>query len=152
MNRLLRFIYVILFLQAAQQAAGIPPSLYFRKLSAVNGLSQDKVNCILQDRRGFMWIGTDDGLNRYDGNKFVIFRHEPSNPNSLSGNIISSILEDKDGIIWIATSDGGLTRYDHKAPPDKQFRQFKHSGTDSTSIPVNIVNALAEDQYGFLWL
>jgi ligand-binding sensor domain-containing protein/signal transduction histidine kinase len=99
-----------------------------------------------------MWFGTDDGLNRYDGNKFVVFRNVPSKASSISGNIITNLLEDKQGIIWIATSDGGLTKYDHRASPDKQFRQFKHSLSDSSSIPVNIINALIEDQFGFLWL
>lgn len=107
---------------------------------------------MLQDKRGFMWFGTNDGLNRYDGNKFVVFRHEPTDSASLSGNIITSLLEDDNGVMWIATADGGLTRYDYRLSPGKQFRQYKHSGNDSSSIPVNIINALIQDQHGYLWL
>ncbi|MEP7377503.1 MAG: two-component regulator propeller domain-containing protein, partial [Chitinophagaceae bacterium] len=117
-----------------------------------NGLSHDKINCIVQDKRGFTWIGTDDGLNRYDGNRFEVFRHDPSNPASLSGNMITDLLEDKNEVLWIATADGGLTRYDYHLDPKNQFRQYKHSPSDSLSIPVNIINALVEDASGYLWL
>ena len=129
-----------------------PSTLYFRNLNTGNGLSQNKINCIIQDKRGFTWIGTDDGLNRYDGHRFQVFRHDPSNSATLSGNMITDLLEDKNAILWIATADGGLSRYDYRLPPDKQFQQFKHSPSDSTSIPVNIINALLEDASGDLWL
>jgi len=129
-----------------------PSTLYFRNLNTGNGLSQNKINCIIQDKRGFTWIGTDDGLNRYDGHRFQVFRHDPSNSATLSGNMITDLLEDKNEILWIATADGGLSRYDYRLPPDKQFQQFKHSPSDSTSIPVNIINALLEDASGDLWL
>ena len=146
-----RFLYLLILLLVFKQSAGYPPSIYFTKLTTVNGLSHDKVNCILQDKRGFIWFGTDDGLNRYDGNKFVLFRNEPTNPSSISGNIVTTLLEDKDEVLWIATADGGLTRYDYRLSPDKQFQQFKHS-PDSLSIPVNIINAMIEDKQGYLWL
>lgn len=126
--------------------------LYFNKITAQDGLSHNRVNCILRDRRGFMWIGTNDGLNRYDGKYFTVFNHKPGDSTSISGNIINDILEDKDGVLWIATADGGLTRYDYRLQPEKQFKQYKHKPNDSTSIPVNIINDLAEDRYGYLWL
>lgn len=132
-------------------AAGQSPVLYFRNLNTENGLSNNKVNCILQDKRGFLWIGTDDGLNRYDGQRFQTFRHNPSTA-SVSGNIITALLEDKEEVLWIATADGGITRYDYRLAPANQFRQYKHSTGDSTSIPGNIVNALLEDKSGNLWL
>src|SRR4030095_1166151 len=78
------------------------PSLYFERLTTQNGLSNNKVNCFIQDQRGFMWIGTNDGLNRYDGQYFTIFRKQQANA-GLSGNIITDLLEDKKGILWIAT-------------------------------------------------
>ena len=141
---------LIFFITTA--AAGQAPHLYFNRITAQNGLSHNKVNCILQDQRGFMWIGTDDGLNRYDGRRFVIFRHEPNNKAGLSGNIITDILEDKQGVIWIATYDGGLTKYDHRLSPDKQFKQYRNIPGNNKSIPVNIINDLLEDNYGNLWL
>lgn len=144
-------LYLFILLLSANPAFSHPPSIYFTKLTTVNGLSHNKVNCILEDKRGFIWFGTDDGLNRYDGNKFVVFRNQPANPSSISGNIVTALLEDKNGVIWIATADGGLTRYDYRSSPDKQFKQYKHS-PDSLSIPVNIINAMIEDRQGYLWL
>ena len=128
------------------------PSLYFQKLTTENGLSHNKINCILEDQRGFIWIGTDDGLNRYDGNKFIIFRNNPSDSSSITGNIITDLVEDEEGVLWIGTIDGGLGRYDYRLPPKQQFKQFRHSDIDSLSIPVNIVNGLLEDRRGYLWL
>ncbi len=131
---------------------GQQQELYFKRIDQAAGLSHNKVNCILQDRRGFVWIGTDDGLNRYDGHNFVVFKNIPGQPSSLSGNTIRDIQEDKDGILWIATADGGFSRYDYRQAPDWQFRQYKHHPGDSTSIPVNIVNALVEDGNEDIWL
>src|SRR6185312_9893776 len=109
MNRMASSL--IMFLLAwANLTAQIPP-LYFEKLTTQNGLSHNHVNCILQDHRGFIWLGTDDGLNRYDGNNFEIFRHEPNNAATISGNMITDMVEDKQGVLWIATADGGLSKY-----------------------------------------
>jgi Signal transduction histidine kinase len=130
---------------------GQPPYLYFERLTTENGLSHNKINCFLQDTRGFIWIGTEDGLNRYDGRTFTIFRNEPGNAASLSGNIVTDIIEDKDQRLWIATADGGITRYDYRLAPAAQFKQYRHLPTDSNSIPVNIVNTLLYDRQ-FLWL
>ena len=129
---------VFLMLLISSAAAGQAPYLYFNRITTQNGLSHNKVNCILQDQRGFIWMGTDDGLNRYDGRRFVAFRHEPGNKAGLSGNIITDVIEDKQGIIWIATSDGGLTKYDHRLSPDKQFKQFRHIPTDPKIITILI--------------
>lgn len=128
------------------------PALVFEKLTIGNGLSNNKVNCIIQDRRGFIWIGTNDGLNRYDGYNFEIFRHEPGNISTISGNIIRDIVEDKNGVLWIATEDGGLSRYDRTLPPAQKFKQYKHMPGDSSSIPVNIINTMVADSLGYLWL
>ena len=128
------------------------PILYFEKLTVQNGLSHNKINCIIQDKRGFIWLGTDDGLNRYDGRSFVHFRQRFQDTTSLSGNIITDLLEDKEGRIWIATADGGLTRYDYRLPPQQQFKQYKHIPGEPSSLPVNAVNALLEDRAGYLWL
>ena len=75
-------ISFVLFI-TGQLVVAQAPSLYFSRITTQNGLSHNKVNCILQDQRGFMWMGTDDGLNRYDGRRFVVFRHEPGNKASI---------------------------------------------------------------------
>ena len=128
------------------------PSLYFEKITVQNGLSHNKVNCILQDKRGFIWIGTDDGLNRYDGQRFTIYRNEPEDSSTVSGNIITSLHEDEKGILWIGTLDGGLTRYDYRLPPASQFKQYRHRPGNKQSIPGNAINALLQDQSDYLWL
>jgi ligand-binding sensor domain-containing protein/two-component sensor histidine kinase len=130
----------------------ISPSLFFEKVTVQDGLSHDKVNCILQDRKGFIWIGTNDGLNRYDGHNFIIFRNKPGDTTSISGNTITDLLEDEEGLLWIATDDGGLTRYDYRASPPQQFKQYKNMPGDNRSIPVNIVNSLIQDNKGDIWL
>lgn len=150
MNYPLLIIIVLTF--TFKGIAAQKPYLYFNKLTTQNGLSHNKVNCIMQDRRGFIWMGTDDGLNRYDGFSFTIYRHQPNNTATVSGNIITDLLEDENEILWIATADGGLTRYNYRLAPALQFKQYKHLPGDSTSIPVNIVNALVQDKFGFLWL
>jgi ligand-binding sensor domain-containing protein/signal transduction histidine kinase len=148
--RLLTILLLLLVLRHTSSAQ--EPSLYFDKITTQNGLSHNKVNCIMQDRRGFIWLGTDDGLNRFDGKNFLKFRSRPNDSTTLSGNIITGILEDREGIIWIATADGGLSRYDYRLPPRQQFRQYRHQPQNASSIPVNIINGLLEDGYGYLWL
>ena len=150
MNRQINLI--IFFLLCFACAKAQQPSLYFDKITTQNGLSNNKVHCILRDKRGFMWIGTNDGLNRFDGNNFVVFRNRPGDNTSISGNIITDIIEDKNEVLWIATADGGLTRYDYRLIPAQQFKQYKHLPGDTNSIPVNTVNALLEDDHGYLWL
>ena len=148
--RLILTLYVCL--SFCTFVAGQPASLYFDNLTTENGLSHNKVNCIIQDSRGFVWLGTNDGLNRYDGTHFTIFKNNPGNISTISGNIITDILEDDQHILWIATADGGLTKYDYRLEPSKQFRQFKNLPGDSTSIPVNIINKIVQDSAGYLWL
>ncbi len=148
----MRTLQLFLCLLFSLTGFGQSAALYFRNLNTGNGLSNNKVNCIIQDHRGFIWIGTDDGLNRYDGYRFEIFRHDASLASSVSGNMINDLHEDSAGVIWIATADGGLTRFDYRKSPEEQFRQFKHKSSDPNSIPGNIINAIQEDKSGFLWL
>lgn len=84
-----------------------------RKLSSKEGLSQVQVNAVMQDHRGFIWVATKDGLNRYDGYSFKVYRSDPTDPNSLSDNWINCLLEDQSRNLWVGTS-GGLNLYDRK--------------------------------------
>lgn len=76
------------------QAQSVEEHYYFKNLSIRNGLSQNTVNAILQDRKGFMWLGTKDGLNRYDGLSFRKFKHDAANPRSIGNSFITSLYED----------------------------------------------------------
>src|ERR1700759_1308235 len=83
----------------------------FRRISTDQGLSNSTINCIFQDSRGFMWFGTRDGLNRYDGSHVVIYRNDKKNKASISDNFINCIFEDAGHKLWIGTNYG-LNRFD----------------------------------------
>src|SRR4029077_19038204 len=86
-------------------------SLKFTHLTTNDGLSQSYVTAILQDRHGFMWFATRDGLNRYDGNTFVVYKNNPNDSASLSSNFLQDVVEDDNGYLWIATNTG-VNRFD----------------------------------------
>jgi len=123
--------------------------LRFDNLSIEQGLSQSSVRVIFQDSRGFLWFGTEDGLNRYDGYHFKVYKSEPSNPNSISDGWITAITEDMDGYLWIGTRLGGLNRYD---PFSGKFTQYLHADDDRNSLADNHISALLVDQDNQLWV
>src|SRR5688572_17350996 len=86
----------------------------FTSLTTKDGLSSNNVNAILRDRYGFMWFATDDGLDRFDGANFKVYRNKPMDSTSLQANEILSLHEDKDGNLWVGTSGGSLSLYDRK--------------------------------------
>ena len=95
----------------------------FEHLTIEDGLSQNAGLAIFQDSKGYLWIGTQDGLNRYDGYNFKIYKHDPDDPNSISHNSILAIEEDQDGYLWIGTWGGGLNRFD---PAAGTFIRYRH--------------------------
>ncbi|MBN2247042.1 MAG: response regulator, partial [Candidatus Aminicenantes bacterium] len=121
----------------------------FKRLSIEQGLSQSDVPCIFQDSRGFMWFGTEDGLNLYDGFSFKIFKTQKIRHKGLSYENIKAIYEDKDGMIWIGTYGGGLNRYD---PKKEEFTHYMHDPDNPRSISNNRVTSILEDRSGSLWI
>lgn len=113
------------------------------------GLSQINITSIFQDSRGFVWIGTRDGLNRYDGYSFTIYRYDAKNENTISNNFIQDIKEDKNGNIWIATEGGGMNKYDVR---HDVFTRYRHNTDNANSISSNSVNRLLFDAKGNLWI
>lgn len=120
----------------------------FEHVSVEDGLSQNSILCVLQDKTGYLWIGTQDGLNRYDGYEFKIWRPIEENENSLSHGVVQALVEDEQGYIWIGTRNG-LNRYD---PVREQFVQFYHDPEDSLSLSHNYVVSLLIDRAGKLWV
>ncbi|NEU07388.1 response regulator [Flavihumibacter sp. R14] len=138
------FIY---FLPASAQ--GQPAGIKFSHLTTAEGLSQSSVRCILKDRYGFLWFGTRDGLNRYDGYNFKIYRNDVKNPRSLPSNHILSLYEDKAGNLWLGTITGGLSRYDRESD---SFVTYTHDGKNPETLSNPAVLSLMEDSYGNLWV
>jgi len=112
------------------------------------GLSQSTVRCIFQDKKGFMWFGTKDGLNRYDGYKFIVLKKNPQIQNSLSSNDIKAITDDQEGNLWIATWEGGLNHYNPKLDRFTHYQQ-NNSGN---SISSNFIEAICRDQNDHIWI
>jgi PAS domain S-box-containing protein len=121
----------------------------FLHLTQEDGLSQNAGLAFLQDSRGFVWIGTQDGLNRYDGHTFTVYKNDPDNPTSLNYNSINALMEDRDGQIWIGTWGGGLNRFD---PRTQQFTRFLHDPNTPTSLSNDNVTSLRQDAAGTIWV
>lgn len=123
-------------------------NLKFTTISIEEGMSQSSAYSITQDDDGFLWIGTEDGLNRYDGYEFKIYKNNPQDPNSLSENWVISLLNDSKGNIW-AGSSYGLNLYNK----DKDnFTQFLNDPNDPNSISNNWINSIFEDSDGTIWI
>jgi signal transduction histidine kinase/ligand-binding sensor domain-containing protein/CheY-like chemotaxis protein len=134
-----------------------PPSLRypaadnirFDHYSLDEGLSQSVVTDILQDSQGFMWFGTQDGLNRFDGYDFTIFSHRSDDPGTLSSDFISALVEDQQGIIWIGTNGVGLNSYDRQTG---KITHYQHDPDDPLSLSDDIVNDLFIDSDDTIWI
>jgi PAS domain S-box-containing protein len=122
--------------------------LKFTHLTTSDGLSQSNVKRILQDRRGFMWFATRDGLNRYDGNVFVVYKNNPNDHGSLSANYVDDLIEDNQGDLWIATHTGGVNKFD---PTTERFTRYRHDPNNPNTISGNRVESIARDSRGDLW-
>jgi ligand-binding sensor domain-containing protein len=103
-----------------RRQAPISSGIRFGRITTEDGLSHNTVTSILQDSRGFMWFGTEDGLNRYGGYAFTVYRHDPDDPHSLRDDSIMALYEDRAGVLWIGTQTGWLER------PDEKSGQFSH--------------------------
>lgn len=121
-------------------------SLNFKNLTVKDGLSNNKINAILQDKRGFIWLGTEDGLNRFDGYEFKVYRNIPADSNSISDNNIWSLFEDQEGNIWIGTKGGELNCYDVR---NELFHRWK---IESEYVKENSITAIYKDKKGMLWI
>ena len=109
----------------------------FDHISYKEGLSQVIVSSILQDSKGFIWIGTFDGLNRYDGKNFVVYKHDPDNFKSISSSDIITIIEGKDGYLWIGTRNG-LNRFDRKKMKKMEQKYEKENTINKLMFKHNI--------------
>ena len=134
---------------SSQPPSPLPERPLFRNFAPADGLPSNTVHKLAQDRLGNLWIATLDGLARYDGVEFKVWRHDPDDPHSLPGNDVQHLVIDGEDRIWLAIQDGGIARYD--AATDR-FENWRHDPTDSNSLPTDRIWAIAEDGAGGLWL
>lgn len=123
-------------------------SLSVEHFTPAEGLAGSKVISVVQDSTGYLWIGTQEGLHRYDGHEMRLYQHDPEDSTSLSNNTAEVLYVDRQGTLWIGTWNG-LNRYD---PQTDAFRTYLHDPDDSTSLPGILVLDLQEDSAGRLWI
>ena len=120
-----------------------------RHITAEDGLSQVSINALLKDNQGFIWIGTQDGLNRFDGQVVQNYRYDPKNGNSLCGNLINTLHQDQKSRIWIGTTNRGVCFFD---PNDGNFHVPKVEKKWENILTKGIVKNICEDDIGRKWI
>ena len=130
-------------------SGGVDKYVKFDHLTTEHGLSNDSVWGMAQDSDGFMWFGTFDGLNRYDGSDIKVFRHDPDDPHSLSGDAIRGMHVDQTDTLWIGTWGNGLNRFDRAT---ERFIRYRHDPDDPRSLSHDAVRTVYEDRAGTLWV
>lgn len=140
-----RFVINLCLLLIPCMFSGQEPLHKFEHIRVADGLINNTVNCFLEDSKGFVWIGTNDGLQRYDGQDFVTFQKSKGDI-GLQSSIIKTIFEDTDGKLWIGTTDGGITLY---APDDNSYTSLT---TDNSTIKNNDIYCVIQDSLKRVWL
>ena len=124
-------------------------SVKFTHITNLDGLSQSTVQVMLKDRYGFMWFGTQEGLNRYDGYNFKVYRHQVKDTTSLRRSNVISLHEDRQGILWVGTASGALSMYDRKRDC---FIHYKESHGNFTGLSQSSVTAIYDDKQNNFWV
>ena len=120
-------------------------NIVFERLNTSHGLSNNEVRKVFQDSKGYLWVGTADGLNKYDGYNFTVYRNDPQDINSISNNSVWDILEDKSGNLWVSTNDGlNYFNYDKES-----FKSYNYTEVQGTWTNSSI--ALYEDDEENIW-
>ena len=140
--RLIFFFQLITFICPGQKAPWQP-------ITISDGLSQGMIYDLLEDKEGFIWFATKDGLNRYDGYNFKVFTHDPYNDNSISGNTCTALLQDSKGKIWIGTEKDGLNLFN---PENQRFYHAAISDKDQANAGNYGIIFIKEDADGTIWI
>ncbi len=148
MKLLTRNIFFLFIIIIPKNSICQQPDLAFKKIGESYGLSNSTIECIFQDNRGFIWFGTRDGLNRFDGSRMEVFKPQKKNESSLTDGYITCLYEDSYHYIWVGTRNG-LNRFD---PHKKKFEQFKSKPDDKNSVSNNSITSITGDENGFVWI
>lgn len=143
-----RTFLLLLFMVTIILSANSQEEINFTSLTIKDGLSSNTVVAILKDRYGFMWFGTEDGLDKFDGTNFKVYRYKPNDPSSLQSNEILSLYEDRAGNLWIATSGGSLSLYDRKKDAFINFPAGEKKGL----IANNVILDVCSDFQDKIWV
>ena len=123
--------------------------LRFSRLTTKEGLSSNQTYHVAQDRYGFIWFASADGLNRFDGSDHKVYRHNPEDPSSISSNIVRAMIVDRNGDPWLGTYGGGLNHYDQEMDV---FNRYQNSPDDPNSLSSNLIRSVYEDRNGAIWV
>ncbi len=141
--------FVFLFYCTLLPFQGNSQDFRFKHITSNDGLSQNTVLAITQDSDGFMWFGTKDGLNKYDGYSFEVFQHVPNDPLSIDSNYITALFTDSRGNLWVGTENGLLNRYDKK---NNNFRRISLPFSNSEGRNNYEIKDIAEGKNGTIWV
>jgi len=148
-NMIIRIAVITFFFLFSNIVVSQETELNFKRYTKSNGLSNNGVTSFAQTPDGYIWIGTSDGLNRFDGTNFKIFRNEPDNDLSISDNSITSLLVDHKGTLWVGTENGGLNKYDTQK---EAFERFNYNLLDVNSICSTHITSIKEDINNQIWI
>ncbi len=145
---LLIFIALNNLISFRSDAVDVVNNLSFDFYSQQQGLSNNQIHCVLQDKKGWMWIGTSQGVCRFDGYRFSVFKYDADDTTSLKGNLVRIVFEDSKGQIWVGTENGGLNKFNREKESFEQL--FYHQ---SGGLLKNVsVTSIQEDAKGILWV
>lgn len=143
-------LYILIFLSTLTISSKAQyKNIRFNNITIKNGLSHDNVYTIMQDNTGYMWIGTQNGLDQYDGYNFRTFYHDSNDSCSLISANFGKLFLDSKNRIWIGTYRGGLSCY---SPQERKITNYTHDPKDSTSLSRNLIRGFIEDKSGRLWV
>ena len=146
----LLLLLCLLFFLPGLKSSGIDVvnNLNFDFYSQEHGLSNNQIHCILQDKKGWMWFATSQGVCRFDGYRFTVFKNDPEDSTSLKGNLVRAIFEDHKGQLWVGTENGGLNKFNREK---ENFQQLFYN-KDQPKLRDASVTSIHEDAAGNLWV
>ena len=145
----MRLIFCLFCLFISLNVNASEANVHFSHLTDVDGMSINGINDVLQTSNGFVWIATTDGLNRYDGYQFKIFRHDPDIIDTVSDNFITALIEDKQGGLWVGTSAGGLNYFNVNT---EKFTHYFSVSEEENSISDNYIKSVFQDSNSTIWI
>ena len=147
MAKFCKIVFLLLFSSVSLTAQNT--DIRFEHLTVDDGLSNNFIRSIVQDSMGFMWFATEDGLNKYDGYTFTVYRNDPNDSTSLGENIVEVLQVDKNGIIWVGTNGGGLNAFN---PQTEKFTPYNMYPDDMHDISKDYIYDLYIDKNDHLWI